>query len=471
MRTKGWQKVFVFTLKQYVKTKSFIVGTIIMAVLVAAMFVLVNVLPVAFSGDDDASPSMENIFGYEKVFILDETGIITDENISSLVESGLKAERTDLSADEIISRVAEAGNAQAAVIFTADKNADGGIISYTEKTYYSSNGKDMAQSLSYTMTDFLRMSKVERLGISVEDYLETQIPITTKTVEAGQTELNMIAGMLHYIIPIVVSLMLFMLIFAYGSTIAQSIAIEKTSRVIELLLTSVRPLAVVIGKVLAMGVVSFAQFLLIIIVGAASAAISAPFGIIGQISPLLENPELLSGGAEQAAAAGVDLTQFDIAQAISGITEKLTPLNIILIIIVFLIGFLFYALLAAVFGACVSRMEDLQAALQPYSFIGIIGFFLAYYPIIFSAESLESGSASVNGVQLFSYYFPVSSPFSLPSAILLGQLDTAQSFIATAILAVFTVLIALVVSRVYEAIILHNGSRLKVGDILRIAKR
>ena len=473
MRTKGWQKVFAFTFKQYVKTKSFIVSTIIMAILVAAMFALVNILPVALSdknGGEGDSSSVKDVFDFEKVYIVDETGIVTDENIAELVANGIKAERTDKSADDAVAQVAKTEGVQAAVVFSAEKNTNGDIISYTERTFYSPNGSKTASALSSTMTEFFRMCNVKRLGIDPDAYAQSQITINTRTVEAGQEELNVIAGMLHYIIPIVVSLMLFMLIFVYGNTIAQSIAIEKTSRVMELLLTSVRPLAVVIGKVLAMGLVSLAQFVLIIAVGAGSMAISAPFGIMGQIAPLLSDSELLAGGMANAAAAGVDISQFSIAQAVGSILEKFTPVNIILIVLTFIIGFLFFALLAALVGASVSRMEDLQAAMQPYSFVGLVGFFLAYYPIIFNAESLADGSAGTNSVQIFSYYFPISSPFSLPSAVILGQLDTLQSAIAVAILAVFTVLVAVLVSKVYEAIILHNGSRLKMGDILKMAK-
>ncbi|MBP1563922.1 MAG: ABC transporter permease [Oscillospiraceae bacterium] len=472
MKTKGWQKVFSFTFIQYVKTKSFIISTIIMALLVAAMFALVNILPVALSKNDDSGEigSIDTIFNYERVYIVDETGVITDEGIAELFANGLKAERTDKSADDIVAQVAKTEGVQAAVVFTADKNTNGDIISYTQKTFYSPNGGNMASSLSAAMTEFFRNSNVKRLGIDPEAYAQSQIGINTRTIEAGQEELNVIAGMLHYIIPIIVSLVLFMLIFVYGNTIAQSIAIEKTSRVMELLLTSVRPLAVVIGKVLAMGLVSFAQFLLIVVVGAGSMAISAPFGIMGQIAPLLSNPELLAGGMANAAASGVDIGQFSIAQAVGGILEKFTPVNILLIVLTFIIGFLFYALLAALVGASVSRMEDLQAAMQPYSLIGVVGFFLAYYPIMFNAESLADGSSGTNSVQIFSYYFPISSPFSLPSAIILGQFDAVQGAVAVAILAVFTVLVAMLVSKVYEAIILHNGSRLKVGDILKLAK-
>ena len=74
-------------------------------------------------------------------------------------------------------------------------------------------------------------------------------------------------------------------------------------------------------------------------------------------------------------------------------------------------------------------------------------------------------------MQLFSYYFPVSSPFSLPSALLLGTLSLGQVLAAVLILAVFVVLVAVIVARVYEMIILHNGSRLKFKDIISMAFR
>ncbi len=471
MRTKGWKNVFAFTLKQYIKTRSFIVGTIIMCVITAALCALANILPAAIIGGSEDHPSEGDKFTYEKVLLVDETGLILDEDIALLKENGINAELSARSPDEAIAEAAAAEGAQAAVVFSAEKDASGDISSLSAKTYYSKAGKDGSSMLSGVMVSLIRMSNVRSVGISPEDYVKTQIPIATTIVEAGQTELNPFASMLHYLVPLIVSFVLFILIFVYGSTIAQSIATEKTSRVMELLLTSVRPLAVVIGKVLAMGVVSFGQFLLIIIVGAVTGAVTAPFGIIGQIAPLLSDPSALTSTIPGSAAqAGVNPDEFNIAQAINGITEKLTPVNIILVILAFLIGFLFFSLLAALFGASVSRIEDLQAALQPYSFIGAIGFFLAYYPIIFSVESLEAGSAQANGVQIFSYYFPISSPFSLPSAIILGQLDTAQCFAAVAILAVFTVLIAMLVSKVYEAIILHNGSPLKFKDMLKLAK-
>ena len=86
-------------------------------------------------------------------------------------------------------------------------------------------------------------------------------------------------------------------------------------------------------------------------------------------------------------------------------------------------------------------------------------------------ESIETGAATINPVQLVSYYLPVSSPFALPSALLLGTISPLGGVIAVLILAAFVVLIAIVVSKVYEAIILHNGNRIKLGDIIKLATR
>ena len=69
-----------------------------------------------------------------------------------------------------------------------------------------------------------------------------------------------------------------------------------------------------------------------------------------------------------------------------------------------------------------------------------------------------------------SYYLPISSPFSIPSALLTGAIDIPQALLAIMVLCVFVVLMALLVARVYEQIILHTGNRLKLGDILGLVK-
>ena len=130
-------------------------------------------------------------------------------------------------------------------------------------------------------------------------------------------------------------------------------------------------------------------------------------------------------------------------------------------IVVFILGFLFYAGIAGLAGASVSKMEDLSSAIQPLSLIGVLGFYLAYFPQVTVEE---------NTMALLARYLPISSPFVLPSDYLLGRIDLVGTLIAIAVLAVADILIMMFVAKVYESLILHTGNRLKLGDILKMSK-
>lgn len=459
--TRGWKKVFGFTFVQYVKTKSFIIGTIVVSLIVILLVGGVNIIPKMLGAGDEIAGMLDpdKEIKLNAVYIRDSSGILTDEDGQSLTAAGLKLAESDKSITDLISELSQADAGKVLVSITPEE-ADGVLMGFAVKSYYSP-GTD-GDSIDYAtnvVSEMVKCRNLMQLGIKAEDYAASQRYISTAKIEAGSDEWSVFETMINYFVPMVFSLLLFILIFAYGQTVAQSIATEKTSRVMELLLTSVRPLAVVVGKVLAMGLVSILQFILIGVVGGVAFAATAPFGIGGDLINMLQNAEIQVG--ENA----------EIVEAVNNSFGSLSPLTFILILVIFILGFLFFALIAALAGASVSRMEDLAQAIQPLSMLGVLGFYLAYFPVIFNMESIDTGAASTNPVQVFSYYFPVSSPFALPSALLLGTLSLAEVIVAVLILAAFVVLIAVVVARVYEMIILHNGSRLKFGEILKMARR
>ncbi|MCM1165242.1 MAG: ABC transporter permease [Lachnospiraceae bacterium] len=477
MRTKGWQKVFAFTLIQHIKTKSFIIGTIIVAVIVAAICVLTNILPVLINGESDNGPLGGNttddpLGSFDAVYIYDEAGILAAGD-TALLEGEMPITVSHKSFDELVSELETSENVRAAARITAALGEDGAAVGYDIKTYYSSPADgDAVDALNDVLEELVNRRTLLNAGVAEEDYARTQIYINTSRIEAGSKQWNFIQSALNYFVPIVVTMVLFVLIFSYGQVVAQSIATEKTSRVMELLLTSVRPLAVVIGKVLAMGVVSFGQFTLIGMVGALSFALSAPFGMLGKAMDIVNDPAVQQAIQNAAqGAGGAETSEMQIAEAMNDLITGFSPLNILLIVIVFLLGFVFFSLVAALVGASVSRMEDLQQAMAPYSILGVLGMYLAYFPVIGNVDSLDTGAATTNPVQIFSYFFPVSSPFALPSAIMLGTMSLPQTLIAIAVLAAAVVLAAVIVGKVYEAIILHNGNRIKFGDILKMAVR
>ena len=461
MKTKGWQKVFCFTFMQHIKTKSFIIGTIVVCLLVALLAAGANVLPKLISDEEEvfSDTGDAKLEFPSTVYIYDNCGALAEEDIASIAAMGVSIGDGEPEILSMIDKLSKTAAGEAMVCIDANES-DGIVYAYTVKTYYSpeTEGKqvDGITSLVSHLVDYRKMVK---LGVSPENYAATQVSVITSKITAGTDEWNIFESAINYFVPIVVSLVLFLLIFVYGQTVAQSIATEKTSRVMELLLTSVRPLAVVIGKVLAMGLVSILQFILIILVGIGAFMATASFGIGGEIMEMMNSTQALTG------------QNAEIVEAISNTLGTISPVTIILILIIFILGFLFFALIAALAGASISRMEDLQQAMQPLSFLGVVGFYLAYFPVIFNMESIDTGAAAMNPVQLFSYYFPVSSPFALPSALMLGTMSLGETVIAIVILAVFVVLIAMLVAKIYEAIILHNGNRLKFSDMLKMARK
>jgi ABC-2 type transport system permease protein len=248
------------------------------------------------------------------------------------------------------------------------------------------------------------------------------------------------------------SLVLAVLIISYGQLTAQAIATEKASRVMELLLTSVKPLAVVIGKVLATTLVALSS---VVAVGGITTGlffIIAPHGTLGAVTGMVDttDPMLIS-------------ISNDLSKSFSGFT----PLNIVLILTVFILGFLFYALISALIGASISKIEDLQTALQPLVYISLLGFYLAYIPPIMGLDPDSDGHFIIT----LSHYLPISSPFALPGAILTGEISGGYIFLAIGALALTLALFALFVAKVYEHIILQNGNRVKIKDMIKLAKK
>lgn len=455
---RGWKKVFGFTFTQQVHSKSFIVGTVVVCIIVMLLVGGVNIIPkLAGAGELLTGNISSETIDLSAVYLIDDSGTLTADDTAVLEQSGVKLSETDKSAAELIDALSQADAGKALVTVTADQS-DGEVLGYAVKTYYSPDtDSGSVDTLSGLVSGLVTYRNMMNAGVSPENYAATQRYVTASKIQAGADEWNVFETMINYVVPMVISLVLFILIFAYGQMVAQSIATEKTSRVMELLLTSVRPLAIVIGKVLAMGLVSLLQFMLIGAVGGISFAVTAPFGIGGDLIKIMQNTELQVG--ENAA----------IAEAVNGSFGSLSPLTFILIFVIFVLGFLLFALIAALVGASVSRMEDLAQAMQPYSLLGVLGFYLAYFPSIMTMDSLDTGAASDNAMQTFACFFPVSSPFALPSALLLGNLSLPEVLSAVLILAASVVLVAVIVARVYELIILHSGSRLKFMDIIRLA--
>lgn len=453
MRIKGWKQVFGFTFLQQIKTKSFIISTVVITLIGALIAASANLLPLLFLDDvlsGTVSEDTTEKTSVNELYIYDSTGMSFDFGTDLQVtpqyidEAKAKEMLTALETDS-------ANKLLATISFEEGAFSVSGVYSGGENATIEKSDCEM---LCGAIATGVRVNYLRSLGVADESIPTAMTGVSYGASVAGKDQTSPIADALASIVPMISSLVLFIFIFSYSQMVAQSVATEKTSRVMEYLLTSVKPLAIIVGKILAMCCVSLLQFLIIGVGTTAGVFISMPFGILSKAGELTA----MAATSSEAASAGSVITE------ISSVLSTFNAGSIVFMFVVFILGFLFYSTIAGLAGASISKMEDLSAAIQPMSLIGVLGFYLAYFPAIGAV------SGETNIMMILSRYIPISSPFVLPSAVLLNQMSVLEGIFAVIILLIIDIVMMMIVAKVYEHIILHTGNRLKFSEMLNMAK-
>ncbi|MCM1333937.1 MAG: ABC transporter permease [Bacteroides sp.] len=457
MKLKRWKNIFAFTFTQQIKTKSFIISTVIIGLIIAIIAATANILPAVFLEDEinqieSAVNGEMTDSSVSKLYIADRSGLSLNFSVTG-VSLGVPIET--IPSEEAEAKITElettTENAMLALIF---KSEDGYVID----AYYAGENADVKESdcsaIATLLSTQLQMQYLSAIGVPSEEISTAMSGVTVSLNRAGKEITSPVQDLINTVVPMVCSLVLFIFIFAYSQMIAQAIAIEKSSRVMEYLLTSVSPLSIIVGKVLAICLVSLMQFIILILAGAFGFLVSMPFGIFSRIDGLI------AAAASSDVGANAEVILTDIQSAFSSVNIG----TILVLLLTFILGFLLYALIAGLAGASISKMEDLSAAIQPMSIIGVLGFYLAYVPQVGAIDG------ETNAVMILARYLPISSPFCLPSAYMLGQIGFGEALLSLAFLLACVIALCIVVAKVYEHIVLYTGDRLKLADMFKMAK-
>ena len=398
--------VMKFTIKDMVKRKSFIISTLIILLLIVIGFNVPNIIK-AFQGEETA----------QKLLIVDNENVF-EGNIELLkqMNSGYEIEIAKLNFDEIKNKI-ENGEIHGAIIIENQENS-------IKIRYIVENTTMMAgvpESLINAMNSLYTNMQINKLGLT-EAELQSITPnfeFTLEQTEEEEAKGNIFAMML-------MSLVLFYAIYFCAYQVSSSITTEKTSKIMETLVTSTSPRTIVLGKTIGIGIVGLLQ--LILIVG--TALVSAK---------LFLETELLD--------AILDMS-------------SITPFVGIITIIYFILGYLAYALLYALTGSTVSKPEDIQSANQPVAILAVIGFYLAYFTMMNPTSELN----------IFASLFPISSPFCMPFRVMMGLSNGTDIAISIAILIATILVIAQVAIKIYSNAILNYGTKMSIKDIVNMYK-
>ncbi len=398
--------VMKFTMKDMIKRKSFIISTIIFLIMIVVGFNIPNILK-SINGEDTS----------DKLVIVDE-GNIFEGSLESLknADTGYEIEISNSKYEEIKEKINNDEIESAIIVEKTNNNVK--IRYIVKNTTMMTNVPDDIISMMNSLYSNLQISKLEL----TESQLQSITP--NFDYELEQTEEEKANGNVFAIM--LLSIVLFYAIYFCAYQVSSSITTEKTSKIIETLVTSTSPKTIVLGKTIGIGVVGLLQ--LILLVG--TALISAKAFL---------DPELIN-------------SILDIS--------AITPYLGIITIIYFILGYLAYALLYALTGSTVSKPEDIQSANGPVAMLAVIGFYLSYFTMMNPTSSLN----------VFASIFPISSPFCMPFRTMMGLASTTDVLISIAVLIITILIIAKVTIKIYSNAILNYGTKMGIKDIMKMYK-
>ena len=243
--------VATFTMKDLLKRKSFIISNIVIWVIIIALFNVPNILKMV-NGDDDVSSN-------QKLLIVDNNNVF-EGALEILKQSELgydvQISNDELSFDNIKEKIENGDINQAIIIKSENRNIN---IEYIVQNllYVSEVPKDIVSSLSTIYTN-LQISKLNLTSQQLEN-------ITPNfNFEMKQTETQEVQG--NNIVMMLLSLVLFYAIYFCAYQVSTSITTEKTSKIIETLVTSTNPRTIVLGKTIGIGIVGLIQVFAMIII-------------------------------------------------------------------------------------------------------------------------------------------------------------------------------------------------------------
>lgn len=449
----GWKKVYSFTFSQAIKRGGFKVVTSLVAFLIIAVCIIGNIVAARNADkesheenitiDMEGSGELNSVI--DSVYILDESGLeATDySNFLQLTNQVLYSKTAFEHFNDI--EVAD-------LVKIASTNSQSTLVVHIKVT---DNGYEMegilpvntiireaqAKELVYSMQAGFENNKLMLTGLSQEQ-LDVALTTTITNYHKVGEETNFVIVLIKNFAPAFFGLIIYLMVILYGQTISQEVSTEKTTKLMETLLTNIHPYALIAGKVLAIASMAIMQ-MLIWIVSIVVGFISGD-AIAHMMYPNYQNTIMTI----------IDFLRENIGES------ALTLPSVILAFVIVCLGFLFYSVLAGLAGSLVSKPEDVASAQAVFQFPVIIGFFMGYFGLLLEKASLISVSR----------FIPISAPFIVPAEVLTGSISLGFGILSAVILFVFSVIVIYLSARIYKGMVLYTGQKISLKKIIGVLR-
>ena len=404
---KQFWTVLRFELRGYGKNKVFMGLTIALVLVIGVLLSFPR-----FTGGGEA----ETPQAPDRTLAL--AGAAETPDIAEMLAGYTHAQVTPVEGDEqTLKALVDAGEYDAAVLMEDASH-------YVYITRSIGMYDEMEYTLQAAMQQIYRTVRLAELGVDPEaasDIVLADVTGRTVTIQGSQMD--------RFFYTYILIFALYMAIVLYGQLVATSIATEKGSRAMEMLITSARPLNLMFGKVLGSGLAGLIQF-------------AAIFG-----SGFLFYNLNRTYWADNAIISSI----FDMPLDILGYA-----------LLFFVLGYFLYAFLYGALGSLASRSEDINTLSLPITF-----FFIAAFAVVMT--SLGSGDMESPLLKVCSF-LPFTSPMAMFTRIAMGQVPGLEIGISVGILFVSTILVGYLSAVIYRVGVLLYGKPPKWSEIHKIVK-
>ncbi|WP_410513314.1 ABC transporter permease [Paenibacillus sp. BR2-3] len=421
--------IIAFTFKNKVKTKSFMITTLILVLLLSIGMNIPYFIKL-FQGEDGAknagihlavvaesgNRAAELLQNYASGAAGTGTDEVTVEQYTSVDDAGLQQALDDEELDGYIQLGAVGSTGLPPVTFySPDRDLDGDVQTFLQMALQQVNAQLIAG-------DKLTPEQIGAMSAPVQ--IDTQ---QISSEGAGAAEEKDAPQIINYVIVYALLMMFFMSLMMTGNMIAAEVTSEKSSRIMEILITSASPLAQMFGKVIGIFLIGLLQ--IAIIAAAVATNLMLPHN-------------------------AAILTDFDL---------DLGQLNVNLLIyglVLYILGYFLYALIYAAIGSIVSRTEDLGQAVMPLTMLGLVTFYIPLFSI---------SNADILLVKVASY-IPFTSPLSMLLRIGVGNVAMWEILVSLVLLLASILFFGWLAAKIYRTGVLMYGKRPTIKEIRRAMK-
>lgn len=430
-----------------VKKKSFLVTTFLVPVLFAAMCILPSVIMLATKEDS------------KKVAVVDRSGIVMPFLVSSDAVEYFDLSGYDV--DSVKTRLESLG--YDAVLSISELDPEERTVSsdvYSVKPL----GMDLSENIDNRINDAVEAYRIDSYGIEglkdIMNDVRSNVRLRSYTMDEDGKETISESGV-YMMVSMVLGMIIYMFIALFGAMVMSSVIEEKASRVVEVLVSSVKATELMFGKIIGIALVALTQFFLWIVLSASIIGIAGAVGGSSLLGGSSDPAEMIQGinlggmDAEQVEAMVASVQEPGEMSVIMSTLSNLPVTRIIICFIVFFVfGYMLYASMFAAIGSAVENEGDTQQLQIPLTIPLLLGFFIAIYAF----------KAPESSIVFWGSMIPFTSPIVMLARLPFG-VPVWEIALSMALLVVTFAACAWLSAKIYKVGILMFGKKSTWKDL------